>query len=83
MGLFIGLLIFVFAMFITTRWVARVIIYGKGFFFPNWARADRMLWEKHSVSAHYENSFWWKVSYYLGILMIIGLIAAMRYIILM
>ena len=79
----IWILLLGFAMFITTRWVVRVVIYGKGFFFPNWARADRMLREKHSVSAHYENSFWWKASYYLGILMIIGLIAAVRYIIMM
>ena len=79
----IGILLIGIAMFFAIRWVVRVTIYGKGLIFPNWARVDRKLMEKRDIFAHYEDSFWWKFSHYFFILLIIGLIAATRYIVLM
>jgi hypothetical protein len=78
---FIVIIVIGIFMFLPIRWVVRVTIYGKGFFFPNWARVDRMFWKKHSIWANYEESFWWKSTHYFFILMIVGSIFIVRFVI--
>jgi len=83
MGVLILILLLGFALLLMVRWVIWVTVYGRGLIFPNWTRVDRKLMEKHNVNANYEDSFWWKLSHYFFILMIVGFIFLVRFIIMM